>query len=64
VSDALAIAAACIFVFLASYRIKLPGLYMDELDFAYAVGIGAVFYHAWVKSKNRTPPNHGLLSSH
>jgi hypothetical protein len=49
VSDALAIAAACIFVFLASYRIKLPGLYMDELDFAYAVGIGAVFYHAWGK---------------
>ena len=36
VSDALAIAAACIFVFLASYRIELPGLYMDELDFVNA----------------------------
>src|SRR5437899_11255941 len=34
--DGLAIAAACIFVFLASYRIDLPGLYMDELDFVNA----------------------------
>src|SRR5256714_1097878 len=32
----LAIAAACIFVYLASYRIELPGLYMDELDFVNA----------------------------
>ena len=34
--DGLAIAAACIFIFLAAYRIELPGLYMDELDFANA----------------------------
>jgi hypothetical protein len=32
----LAIAAACVFVFLASYRIGLPGLYMDEVDFVSA----------------------------
>ncbi len=36
VSDALAVAAACIFVLLASYRIELPGLYMDEVDFVNA----------------------------
>src|SRR5438128_5376181 len=35
-ADGLAIAAACIFVFLASYRIELPGLYMDEVDFVNA----------------------------
>src|SRR5436190_6949503 len=35
-SDGLAIAAACIFIFLAAYRIELPGLYMDELDFVNA----------------------------
>src|SRR5207248_10762217 len=29
----LAIAAACVFIVLASYRIELPGLYMDEVDF-------------------------------
>jgi hypothetical protein len=32
----LAIAAACVFVILASYRIELPGLYMDEVDFVNA----------------------------
>src|SRR5436305_13946762 len=35
-SDGLAIAAACIFIFLAAYRIELPGLYMDEPDFVNA----------------------------
>src|SRR5207237_8011722 len=35
-ADGLAIAAACIFIFLAAYRIELPGLYMDELDFVNA----------------------------
>src|SRR2546430_6646888 len=35
-SDGLAIAAACIFIFLAAYRIDLPGLCMDELDFVNA----------------------------
>src|SRR5437660_5580906 len=34
--DGLAIAAACAFVFIAAYRIDLPGLYMDELDFVNA----------------------------
>ena len=32
----LAIAAACVFAVLASYRIELPGLYMDEVDFVNA----------------------------
>jgi hypothetical protein len=32
----LAIAAACVFVCLAAYRIELPGLYYDELDFVNA----------------------------
>lgn len=32
--DWLAITAACAFVFIAAYRIKLPGLYFDELIFA------------------------------
>jgi hypothetical protein len=31
--DGLALTAACIFVFLAAYRIELPGLCMDEVDF-------------------------------
>src|SRR5256886_15481011 len=35
-SDGLAIRAACIFIFLAAYRIELPGLYMNELDFVNA----------------------------
>jgi dolichyl-phosphate-mannose-protein mannosyltransferase len=35
-SDRLALAAACVFVFLASYRIELPGLYYDEMDFVNA----------------------------
>src|SRR5437879_39189 len=35
-SDGLAIAAACIFIFLAAYRIELPGLYYDELAFVNA----------------------------
>src|SRR5256886_13973673 len=35
-SDGLAITAACIFIFLAAYRIELPGLYMNELDFVNA----------------------------
>jgi hypothetical protein len=34
--DGLAVAAACCFVFLAAYRIELPGLYYDELDFVNA----------------------------
>jgi len=34
--NALAIAAACVFVLVASYRIDLPGLYMDEVDFVNA----------------------------
>jgi Dolichyl-phosphate-mannose-protein mannosyltransferase len=34
--NALAIAAACVFVVVASYRIGLPGLYMDEVDFVNA----------------------------
>ncbi len=34
--DVLAIAAACAFIFLATYRIDLPGLYMDEVDFVNA----------------------------
>jgi len=35
-TKALAIAAAFVFVLLASYRIELPGLYMDEVDFVNA----------------------------
>src|SRR5438128_1741398 len=35
-SDGLAITAACIFIFLAAYRIELPGLYMNDLDFVNA----------------------------
>ena len=34
--DWLAVAAACVFVFLAAYRIELPGLYYDELHFVNA----------------------------
>jgi hypothetical protein len=34
--DGLASIAACVFIFLAAYRIELPGLYMDELDFVNA----------------------------
>ena len=34
--DWLAFAAVCIFVFLAAYRIELPGLYYDELNFGNA----------------------------
>ena len=34
--DGLAVAAACVFVFLAAYRIEVPGLYMDEVDFVNA----------------------------
>ena len=32
----LALAAAFVFIFLATYRLKLPGLYMDEVDFVNA----------------------------
>src|SRR5213080_4824423 len=35
-SDGLAITATCIFIFLAAYRIELPGLYYDELAFVNA----------------------------
>jgi Dolichyl-phosphate-mannose-protein mannosyltransferase len=35
-SDGFAIAAVCAFVFLACYRLELPGLYMDEVDFVNA----------------------------
>jgi hypothetical protein len=34
--DGLAVAAVCVFVFLAAYRIELPGLYYDELHFVNA----------------------------
>lgn len=34
--DGLALAAACVFVFLAAYRIELPGAYYDELHFVNA----------------------------
>ncbi len=34
--DWLAFAAVCVFVFLAAYRIELPGLYYDELAFVNA----------------------------
>lgn len=34
--DGLAVAAACCFVFLAAFKIELPGLYMDEVDFVNA----------------------------
>ncbi len=34
--DGLAVAAVCVFVFLAAYRIELPGLYYDELAFVNA----------------------------
>src|SRR4029077_129322 len=34
--DVLAIAAACVFILIATYRIELPGLYMDEVDFVNA----------------------------
>ncbi len=35
-SGRLAVAAACVFIFLASYRIELPGLYYDEVAFVNA----------------------------
>jgi len=35
-SDSLALVAACIFIFLATYRIQLPGLYYDEVNFVNA----------------------------
>ncbi len=34
--DVLAIAAVCVFVLISTYRIELPGLYMDEVDFVNA----------------------------
>ena len=34
--EVLAVAAACVFIVLATYRIELPGLYMDEVDFVNA----------------------------
>jgi hypothetical protein len=34
--DGLAVAAVCVFVFLAAYRIELPGAYYDELNFVNA----------------------------
>ena len=34
--DWLAVAAVCVFVFLAAYRIELPGLSYDELHFVNA----------------------------
>jgi 4-amino-4-deoxy-L-arabinose transferase-like glycosyltransferase len=34
--DGLAVAAVCVFVFLAAYRIELPGAYYDELHFVNA----------------------------
>src|SRR5213592_4519343 len=35
-SDSLALVAPCIFIFLATYRIQLPGLYYDEVNFVNA----------------------------
>src|SRR5213592_4128720 len=35
-ADGLALAAVCVFVFLAAYRIELPGLYYDEVNFVNA----------------------------
>src|SRR5215831_10138728 len=32
----LAMATACVFIFLGAYRIQFPGLYMDEVDFVNA----------------------------
>jgi hypothetical protein len=40
-ADGLAVAAACIFVLLASYRIHLPGLYYDEVNFVNAAQGGS-----------------------
>jgi hypothetical protein len=40
-SDVFALAAVCAFVVLASYRIEVPGLYMDEVDFVNAAQGGA-----------------------
>ncbi len=39
--NALAIAAACVFVLVAGHRIDLPGLYMDEVDFVNAARGGS-----------------------
>lgn len=57
--DVLAMAAACVFILLATYQIKLPGLSMGEVDFVNAARgapdntmihlrarIRAAFYHA------------------
>jgi hypothetical protein len=35
-ADGMAIASACLFTFLAAYRIQLPGLYYDEVAFVNA----------------------------
>src|SRR6266480_4457933 len=35
-ADGMAIASACLFTFLAAYRIQLPGLYYDEVNFVNA----------------------------
>jgi len=40
-ADGLAVAAACLFVLLASYRIQLPGLYYDEVNFVNAAQGGS-----------------------
>jgi hypothetical protein len=40
-ADGMAIASACLFTFLAAYRIQLPGLYYDELAFVNAAQGGA-----------------------
>jgi len=40
-ADGMAIASACLFIFLAAYRIQLPGLYYDELAFVNAAQGGA-----------------------
>jgi hypothetical protein len=40
-ADSLAVAAACLFVLLATYRIQLPGLYYDEVNFVNAAQGGS-----------------------
>jgi hypothetical protein len=40
-ADGLAVAAACLFVLLATYRIQLPGLYYDEVIFVNAAQGGS-----------------------
>ena len=51
-ANALAIAAASVFVLVASRRIDLPGLYMDEVDFVNAArgGFDDTMIYRWLGS--------------